>query len=351
MQQNADQSTERNTQESTERSTLRSTESCMDQCLLCPRECKAARSKGQKGICHAAGTLLVARAALHYWEEPCLSGSRGSGAVFFSGCPLQCVYCQNRQISRGEYGEEISIGRLADIFLELQEQGANNINLVTAGHFLPHVVRALEQAKNRGLDIPVVYNSSGYEKVQSLRMLEGLVDIYLPDLKYLTPALAREYSRAADYPGTACAAIREMVRQQPFCEFSKPSDRTSERPSCDSSKPSGRTSVQPEDGSAVLMKRGVIVRHLVLPGHVKEAKAILKYLHDSYGNQIWISIMNQYTPQEAVKSDLLLGRRVTAREYERVLSYALELGIDQAFYQEGDTAKESFVPVFDGTGV
>lgn len=292
-------------------------------CHICPRKCGVNRAAGQKGRCHTADKLLVARAALHQWEEPCISGKEGSGAVFFSGCSLGCVYCQNREISRGIAGQEISVERLAEIFLELQAQQANNINLVTAGHYVPQVIRALESAKGRGLTIPVVYNSSGYEMEDTLKLLDGLVDIYLPDYKYMDSHLAGALSGAADYPETAWKALGEMVRQQPVPEFD---DRG-------------------------IMKRGVIVRHLLLPGHVREAKRIIERLHETYGDQIYLSIMNQYTPVEAVKDDPLLGRRVTKREYGRVLDYALEIGVEQGFFQEGKTAMESFIPPFDGTGV
>lgn len=293
------------------------------ECRICPRRCGANRSAGQRGRCHTADRLLVARAALHQWEEPCISGKEGSGAVFFSGCSLGCVYCQNREISRGIAGQEISVERLAEIFLELQAQCANNINLVTAGHYVPHVIRALESAKAQGLTVPIVYNSSGYERVDTLKLLEGLVDIYLPDFKYMDSQLAKALSGAADYPETAWEALQEMVRQQPTPKFD---DRG-------------------------MMKSGVIVRHLLLPGHVREAKRIIRCLHETYGNQIYLSIMNQYTPVETVKNDPLLGRRVTKREYGRVLDYALEIGVEQGFFQEGKTAMESFIPPFDGTGV
>lgn len=292
-------------------------------CKLCPRECGADRESGKRGRCGVDGEIRVARAALHMWEEPCISGEEGSGAVFFSGCPLGCVYCQNREISRGERGMTISVERLAKIFLELQAQKANNINLVTAGHYLPQVRDALLLAKRRGLGIPVVYNSSAYEKVEALCQLEGLVDVYLPDFKYMSPELAAKYSKASDYPETAMAAIREMVRQRPQPCF---------------------------DGRGI-MTSGVIVRHLLLPGHVREAKRIIEYLHGEYGNRIYISMMNQYTPMPAVAGDPLLGRRVTKREYERLLTHAEELGIEQGFYQEGETARESFIPEFGCQGV
>ncbi len=300
----------------------------MSACTLCPRRCGADRKAGKEGRCHTSETILVARAALHYWEEPCLSGQEGSGAVFFSGCPLGCIYCQNREISRGEAGFPVTVERLSEIFLELQDKNANNINLVTAGHYLPQVCEALRLAKQGGLAVPVVWNSSAYETVEALKMLQGLVDVYLPDLKYLTPELAAQYSHAADYPDIACKAIREMVRQQS----------------------------EPRFDAAGRMTAGVIVRHLLLPGHVREAKQVLKYLHETYGEQIYISIMSQYTPPDAkqvpeIADDPLLCRKVTSREYERLLAYATQIGISQGFYQEGETAEESFIPPFDGTGV
>lgn len=292
-------------------------------CHLCPRECGAKRRDGQKGACHTDDQIKIARAALHMWEEPCISGEEGSGAVFFSGCSLGCVYCQNREISNGREGLVISKERLSDIFLELQESGANNINLVTAGHYILPVCEALKDAKKRGLEIPIVYNSSGYEKKEAVKMLEGLVDIYLPDLKYLDHELAGRYSNAADYPDYAKAAIAEMVRQQPCPAFD----------------------------SRDKMRRGVIVRHLLLPGHVKEAKRVVSYLYETYGDQIYISMMNQYTPMLPEKSDPLLNRTVTKREYQRLLDYAAEIGVTNGFYQEGGTAKESFIPAFNYEGV
>ena len=298
-------------------------------CTLCPRACHADRTEGQKGRCHVDAQIRVARAALHMWEEPCLSGRSGSGAVFFSGCALGCIFCQNREIASGKAGLVISEARLAEIFLELQEKGANNINLVTAGHYVPQVVRALACAKSQGLRIPIVYNSSGYEKAETLRQLEGLIDIYLPDLKYLTPELAAAYSHAPDYPQYAMEAIAEMVRQQPQAEF-MPEDRTE---------------------ASLIMRRGVIVRHLLLPGHVREAKKVVGYLHETYGDQIYISMMNQYTPMSEKFVDPNLNRRVTKREYERLLDYAAEIGVENGFYQEGATADESFIPEFDYEGV
>lgn len=295
----------------------------MEACCLCPRECGVNRLEGKKGFCGVDAKVMVARAALHMWEEPCISGKEGSGAVFFSGCSLGCGFCQNRRISRGQSGKQITIEHLVDIFLNLQEQKANNINLVTAGQFLPQVAEALKRAKAQGLHIPVVYNSSGYEKAEMLKMLDGLVDIYLPDFKYMDPELAGKYSHAKDYPQVAKLALEEMVRQVGMPEFD----------------------------SCGMMKRGVIVRHLLLPGHVKNSKNVLKYLYETYRDKIYISMMNQYTPMPTMKDDPQLSRKVTDREYERLINYAISLGLNNGFIQEGETAKESFIPEFDGEGV
>lgn len=295
----------------------------MKECCLCPRNCGINRFEGQKGFCGVDSDVMVARAALHMWEEPCISGKEGSGAVFFSGCSLGCSFCQNRTISRGQSGKKITVERLGELFLELQEQHANNINLVTAGHYLPQVAVALVTAKDQGLQIPVVYNSSGYEKADSLKMLDGLVDIYLPDFKYMDHELAKKYSHAENYPEIAKEALSEMVRQVGEAEFD----------------------------SRGMMKKGVIVRQLLLPGHVKDAKNVLKYLYETYGDRIYISMMNQYTPMPAMKDDPQLSRKVTDREYERLIDYAISLGLKNGFMQEGETAKESFIPEFDGEGV
>lgn len=295
----------------------------LKECHLCPRNCGVDRLAGQKGFCGVDAGIMVARAALHMWEEPCISGKEGSGAVFFSGCSLGCVFCQNRTISKGQSGKVITVERLAELFLDLQGQKANNINLVTAGHFLPQVREALILAKEQGLTIPVVYNSSGYEKAEMLRYLDGLVDIYLPDLKYLEADLAGKYSHAKDYPEVAMKALEEMVRQVGTPEFD-------------------------ERG---MMKKGVIVRHLLLPGHVRNSKKVLEYLYGTYGDQIYISLMNQYTPMPAMKDDPQLSRKVTDREYDRLLDHAISLGVTNCFIQEGETAKESFIPEFNGEGV
>ena len=294
-----------------------------ENCLLCPRKCGINRSTGQTGVCGVSSEIKVARAALHYWEEPCISGKRGSGAVFFSGCSLHCVFCQNREISDGKAGKLISKERLSDIFMELAVKGANNINLVTPGQYIPDIVWAVNDARSRGMKLPIVYNTSGYENVTELKLLDGIVDVYLPDFKYMDSALSAKYSRAKDYPSVAKQAISEMVRQQPGVVI---------------------------DDATGLIQKGVIVRQLLLPGHVNDAKAILKYLHDTYQDSIYISMMSQFTPIE-LKDYPEINRTVTRREYERLIDYAIKIGITNAFIQEGNVAKDSFIPAFDGEGV
>ena len=295
-------------------------------CDLCPRKCLVDRKKGEKGICGQTENLKVARAALHFWEEPCISGDAGSGAVFFSGCPLHCVFCQNENIANGTVGKEISLERLVDIFLELQEKRANNINLVTPGHFVPQIVKALDQARKEGLTLPVVYNTSSYETVDTIKMLEGYVDIYLPDFKYMSPVLSKKYSHAPDYAEVAKAAIAEMVRQTGKAVF-----------------------VNGDEDNLILS--GTIVRHLTLPGCMADSMKILKYLHDTYGDMIYISIMNQFTPLSNLEKYPELNRRITDEEYETLVDYAIEIGIENGFIQEGNTAEESFIPAFDCEGV
>ena len=379
-------------------------ETQMTKCTLCPRNCKVNRSLGQKGICGQTDKVKVARAGLHMWEEPCISGSKGSGTVFFSGCSLHCVFCQNHNIANGEAGKEISIERLAEIFLELQGKGANNINLVTAGQFIPQIVEALKIAKEKGLHIPIVYNTSAYESVETLKLLDGIVDIYLPDLKYVDKELSEKYSHAADYFERAKEAVEEMVKQVGNMEFAKeimpergntgvereeksstllefekaqiiectkmfgnqnpPEDMEKlnkvigsslENGTLESSD-NGKIGIdeyqrRSEQGEQLVMTRGVIVRHLLLPGCVEDSKRVLNYLLEQYDNQIFISILNQYTPLPHVSSYPELNRKVTEEEYEEVVDFAISMGIENGFIQEGEAAKESFIPEFDGSGV
>ena len=272
--------------------------------------------------------IRAARAALHMWEEPCISGKEGSGAIFFTGCPIGCVFCQNRDIALGKAGKAISLHRLTEIMLELQDKGANNINLVTPTQYVPQIIEAVRMAREGmsagRLRIPVLYNTGSLETPETVRKLEDTVDIFLPDLKYFSTELSEKYSGSVDYFRTATVAIREMVRISGPCEF---------------------------DGRG-MMKRGTIVRHLILPGHTEDSKKILSYLHETYGNDIYISIMNQYTPMPGIEKKYPeLGRRVTRREYDKVVDFAIDIGIENAYIQEGGTQKESFIPAFDYEGL
>lgn len=292
----------------------------MGKCTLCPRRCGVDRENGKTGYCGEGSTIRVARTSLHLWEEPCITGKYGSGTVFFSGCGLKCIFCQNHNIADSSVGMEFTQEELAKAFLRLQEKNAANINLVTAGHFMEQLVPVLNRAKEMGLTIPIVYNTSGYETVESLQKLEGLVDIYLPDCKFYNPELAEKYAKAPDYFQVVKAAIAEMMRQ------------------------AGEPVFDEEKG---IMKKGVIVRHLILPGHTKDSMEIIKYLYETYGNTIYISILNQYTPMGMWEEYPNLNRKVTKREYEKVIGYAMGLGVENAFIQEGETADQSFIPEFD----
>ncbi len=289
-------------------------------CMLCPRSCGADRANGKTGYCKETATVRVARISLHMWEEPCISGENGSGTIFFSGCPLRCVFCQNKQIALGEKGEAITTDELCDAFLLLQEKKAENINLVTPTHFVPQIVKAIESAKAKGLTIPIVYNTSSYECVETIKMLDGLVDIYLPDLKYQSDELSQRYSNVPDYFAYATKAIDEMVRQTGKPVFAQ--NR---------------------------MKRGTIVRHMIMPGHTKDSINIVRYLYEKYQDDVFFSIMNQYTPPKDMKQQGFdeLMRTVTKREYEKVVNDAIALGVTNAFIQEGETANKSFIPDFD----
>lgn len=291
-------------------------------CTLCPRKCGADRTTGT-GYCGAPADVTAGRASLHMWEEPCISGESGSGTVFFSGCPLKCVYCQNYAISDCQNGVKITDDRLAEIFLELQEKGANNINLVTPTHYTLSIVNAVENARAKGLSVPVVYNCSGYEKTETLEMLDGTVDIYLTDFKYFRKETAMKYSSAPDYAETVKKALECMFRQVGKPEFDEND----------------------------MMKKGIIVRHLILPDHVEESKEIIEYLYEKYGNDIFMSIMNQYTPVRHFDEYPELNRKVTDEEYDSVIDFAAAVGVENAFVQDGEAASESFIPCFDGRGI
>ena len=291
-------------------------------CQLCPRACLVNRLADERGYCGMGAEIIAARAALHFWEEPCLSGTRGSGAVFFSGCGLHCRFCQNEPINRGQVGEEISPDRLSEIFLELQEQGAHNINLITPTHFIPQITIALRKAKNLGLVLPIVCNSGGYETVEALRIWDGLIDIYLPDLKYCSSSLSRDLSHAPDYFIKTSAALTEMFRQTGEPVFSG-------------------------DG---LMQKGMIVRHLMLPGHLFDTRKILEYLCGTFGNEIYISLMNQYTPPKSALPKVPV-HALREDHYAAMIRFLQDHGQENAFVQESGTCSDSFIPVFDLTGI
>lgn len=293
----------------------------MGSCNLCPRNCGAERDAGGVGFCGVSAAPVVARAALHFGEEPCISGEKGSGAVFFAGCTLRCVFCQNYGLSRAKQGVEITVPRLREIFLELRDQGVHNINLVTASHYVPQVAEALD---GLDLDIPVVWNSSGYEKAETLKLLEGLVQVYLPDLKYLDGVIAGRYSAAKDYPEAATAAIREMFRQTGKFQFD-------------------------DDG---MLQRGVLIRHLILPGQIENSKRVIDWVSETFEpDDVLFSLMSQYTPMGDLRNFPELKRRVSPAENEEVYHYLIDSKIENGFYQELESATKDMIPRFDGTGV
>ncbi len=289
----------------------------LKQCTLCPRKCKVNRYL-QKGFCGANSNIKLAHYSLHEWEEPIISGENGSGTIFFSNCNLKCIFCQNRKISELGYGKEITIKRLQEIMLELQNKGAHNINLVTPTHYVPQIIETISPIKNKSLNIPIVYNTSSYENIETIKMLNGIVDIYLADLKYFDSSLGEKYSHCSDYFMVASQAIEEMYKQ-----IGKPIMKNN------------------------LLKKGIIVRVLILPGHINDAKNCIKYLYEKYRNNIFISIMNQYTPMQILKEYPNLNRKLNNDEYDEVINYACDLGITKAFIQEGETASKSFIPQFN----
>lgn len=298
-----------------------------ESCRLCPRRCGAARLEGKTGVCGSSASLHVARAALHYWEEPPISGEAGSGAIFFTGCPLRCVFCQNHQISHERFGMPIDTGRLASIMLELEDQGALNINLVTPLHYAPHVRDAIVMAREAGLSLPIVCNTSGYELAEVVDAMSDLIDIWLTDFKYASASLAAELSAARDYPKVADEALAHML---------------------DALQGRGGRSM----ASNGAMERGIIVRHLVLPGHIDDSCEVLDRVWELAGNDVDLSIMNQYTPNATCRANGgELARSVTEEEYEIVLCHADDLGFEHLWWQQGGTVSESFVPEFDATGV
>lgn len=295
----------------------------LEKCNICPRNCGANRLEGKRGFCGASYKIRVARAALHYWEEPCISGEIGSGTVFFSHCTLKCIFCQNYNISQCDHGKEITIERLAEIFVELQEKGALNINLVTPTHYVPQIIEALDIAKRNGLKLPIIYNSSGYEKVETIKLLKGYIDVYLPDLKYFDSKYSTKYSKAQNYFQYAKEAINEMVSQVGEVKFD-------------------------ENG---IVQKGVIIRHLMLPGLLFDSKKVIDYIHKTFGNKVYISIMNQYTPLEHVKKYPEINKKLNQKHYDSMIDYAVSIGVENGFIQEEGTDKESFIPLFNYEGV
>ncbi len=293
-----------------------------DRCNLCPRKCNAKRSSN-KGYCKAPSDIMVSRAALHFWEEPCISGEEGSGTVFFSGCNMGCVFCQNTDIAHEVFGKRISEERLSQIFLELQGKNANNINLVTPTHYSEKIINAVRLAKQKGLKIPIVYNTSGYENEDIVSTLEDTVDIFMPDFKYWLPDTAKKYSNAPDYPEIAKKAIDKMVSMRPELIYDKRG----------------------------ILQRGVIIRILLLPGFVYEAKKIAEYVYLKYGDKVIISLMSQYTPNGKLENYPEINRRVRKKEYESLVDFVLELGAENVYIQEGSSADESFIPPFNLDGV
>ena len=288
-------------------------------CDICPRECGVDREK-KVGFCGMPDSFAIARAALHYWEEPFLSGKNGSGTVFFSGCNLRCAYCQNYRISAERFGKEVSDKRLMEIFDSLIEQGAHNINLVTPTHYARRLEKVLREYKS---PVPVIYNCGGYEKVETLRRLEGLIDIYLPDIKYISSERAEKYSRAPDYFDFASEAVKEMIRQTGRAEFD-------------------------ENG---LMKKGTVIRHLVLPKNTNQSIRIIEWMKENIPKDTYISMMSQFTPVIHCDRFSELNRKVTHREYDKVVSFLLDSGFENCLIQTGEAAKESFIPDFNLTGI
>ncbi|MBQ9854139.1 MAG: radical SAM protein [Bacilli bacterium] len=286
-------------------------------CKLCPKNCGVNRNKQELGFCKASNKLKIAKYSLHMWEEPCISGEKGSGTIFFSNCNLKCIFCQNYYISTLNNGEYYTVEEFANICIELQNRGANNINLVTPTHYVPLIVDGLKIAKKKGLTIPIIYNSSAYENIETIKLLNGIVDVYLPDLKYINDEISKKYSGIDDYFKYASLAIEEMYKQQTKCLFNT-------------------------DG---IIEKGVIVRHLLLPNMEEDSKKILKYLYTKYKDNIYISIMNQYTPIRCLKYKEL-NDKVSERVYDEVIDYAWNLGIRNAFTQEEGTQSESFIPDF-----
>ena len=295
----------------------------LKECRLCIRDCGVNRLEGKTGVCRSTSDIVIARAALHKWEEPCISGTKGSGAVFFSNCNFRCVFCQNHEISQEHKGKIISIERLSEIFLELQDQGANNINLVTPTHFVPQIIEALKIAKSKGLNLPVVYNTNGYDTVETIKLLNGIVDVYLPDFKYFNDKYATKYSFAPNYSKNVVEVIREMVNQVGKPQFN-------------------------EDG---IMIKGVIVRHLMLPGLLFDSKKVIDCIYSNFKDSVYISIMNQYIPMHKACNYPEINKSLNPKHYDSLIDYALSIGVKNGFIQESGTNDMAFIPPFNFEGV
>ena len=295
----------------------------LKECRLCVRDCGVNRLEGKTGVCRSTSDIVIARAALHKWEEPCISGTKGSGAVFFSNCNFRCVFCQNHEISQENKGKIISIERLSEIFLELQDQGANNINLVTPTHFVPQIIEALKIAKSKGLNLPVVYNTNGYDTVETIKLLNGIVDVYLPDFKYFNDKYAAKYSFAPNYSKNVVEVIREMVNQAGKPQFN-------------------------EDG---IMIKGVIVRHLMLPGLLFDSKKVIDCIYSNFKDSVYISIMNQYIPMHKACNYPEINKSLNPKHYDSLIDYALSIGVKNGFIQESGTNDMAFIPPFNVEGV
>ncbi|WP_242832974.1 radical SAM protein [Butyrivibrio sp. LC3010] len=331
----------------------------MNKCMLCPRKCGVNRLENELGYCGQGATLTAARAYLHAWEEPCISGENGSGTVFFSGCNMRCVFCQNAEIAKGDVAKAISSERLAEIFLELQEKKASNINLVTPTHFVPLIIPAIESAKRQGLIIPVLYNTSAYENVETLKMLEGLIDIYLPDCKYYYDDLAVKYSNAAGYFDISIKAIEEMLRQVGEPEFFNDgviprADKGAfyeEKHVLTAAEYNEYIENAEDDYLGPLMKKGVIIRHLMLPGCLEDSKKVIEELLTRFGDKVYLSVMNQFTPHGDLGRFPELMQGVKTSDYDELIDYAIDLGIENGFFQGEGTDSESFIPAFDFEGL
>ena len=291
-------------------------------CNLCIRKCNINRLNGKVGVCNSSSTIKIARAKLHKWEEPCISGNNGSGTVFFSNCNLKCVFCQNHLISQDGTGLEVSIERLAQIFLELQSQGAHNINLVTPTHYVPQIIEALKISKSKGLKIPILYNTNSFDSLDTIKMLDGYIDVYLPDFKYFDDKYSIKYSKAPGYSENAIEIINEMVSQVGNPQFN------------DS-----------------IIQKGVIVRHLLLPGLLFDSKKVIDTLYNNFGDNIYISLMNQYTPLYNAKDFPEINKSINPKVYDSLIDYAINIGVTNGFIQEEGTNSEIYVPSFKNEGV